>query len=90
MRPSFCRSAGETTGIAPDIATTGNPAFCSLWSLTGLPAITLPLLEGEHGMPLGVQVIGPMGDDARLLRTAAWLVKKLAAGRPARRAATVG
>lgn len=79
-----------TTGIAPDIATTGNPAFCSLWSLTGLPAITLPLLEGEHGMPLGVQVIGPMGDDARLLRTAAWLVKKLAAGPPARRAATVG
>ncbi|MEP7030422.1 MAG: amidase [Pseudolabrys sp.] len=64
-------------GVAPKGTATGNPVFCSLWSLTGLPAVSLPLLKGEGGMPLGVQLIGPAGDDARLLRTANWLVEKL-------------
>jgi Asp-tRNA(Asn)/Glu-tRNA(Gln) amidotransferase A subunit family amidase len=65
-------------GVAPKGEATGNPIFCSLWSLTGLPAITLPLLTGEAGMPLGVQLIGERGDDARLLRTAHWLINQLA------------
>jgi Asp-tRNA(Asn)/Glu-tRNA(Gln) amidotransferase A subunit family amidase len=65
-------------GVAPKGVATGNPAFNTLWTLTGLPAVSLPLLSGEGGMPLGVQLVGPAGDDARLLRTANWLVKKLA------------
>ncbi|MEM7497272.1 MAG: amidase [Pseudomonadota bacterium] len=64
-------------GEAPGPETTGNPAFCSLWSFTGLPAITLPLLTGPGGLPMGVQLVGPHGDDARLLRTARWLVRTL-------------
>ncbi|MEO0956999.1 MAG: amidase [Pseudomonadota bacterium] len=64
-------------GEAPGPETTGNPAFCSLWSFTGLPAITLPLLTGPAGLPMGVQLVGPHGDDARLLRTARWLVRTL-------------
>jgi Asp-tRNA(Asn)/Glu-tRNA(Gln) amidotransferase A subunit family amidase len=67
-----------TAGVAPIGTATGNPAFCSLWTLTGLPAVTLPLLTGEGGMPLGVQLIGPAGDDGRLLSTANWLVNRLA------------
>ncbi len=66
-----------TVGVAPVGQATGDPSFCSLWSLTGLPAITLPLLTGENGLPLGVQLVGAMGDDARLLRTANWLVSRL-------------
>jgi Asp-tRNA(Asn)/Glu-tRNA(Gln) amidotransferase A subunit family amidase len=67
-----------TTGVAPiGIGATGDPAFCSLWTLTGLPAISLPLLQGENGLPLGVQLVGPMGRDARLLRTAKWLLSHL-------------
>jgi Asp-tRNA(Asn)/Glu-tRNA(Gln) amidotransferase A subunit family amidase len=66
-----------TAGVAPKGEATGNPAFCTLWTLTGLPAISLPLLTGEDDMPLGVQLIGPAGDDARLLRTANWLVEYL-------------
>jgi Asp-tRNA(Asn)/Glu-tRNA(Gln) amidotransferase A subunit family amidase len=66
-----------TTGVAPKGAATGSPVFCSLWSLTGLPALSLPLLSGESNMPLGVQLVGERGDDARLLRTANWLVTKL-------------
>ena len=65
-------------GVAPKGMATGNPAFCSLWTLTGLPALSLPILTGEGGMPLGVQLIGERGDDARLLRTANWLVEELA------------
>jgi Asp-tRNA(Asn)/Glu-tRNA(Gln) amidotransferase A subunit family amidase len=64
-------------GAAPKGTATGNPAFNSLWSLTGFPTVTLPLLKGEAGMPLGVQLAGAMGDDARLMRTANWLVERV-------------
>jgi Asp-tRNA(Asn)/Glu-tRNA(Gln) amidotransferase A subunit family amidase len=67
-----------TVGVAPVGEATGSPMFCSLWSLSGVPAITLPLLAGEGGLPLGVQLVGAPGDDARLLRTANWLVERLA------------
>ncbi len=39
------------------------------------PALSLPLLHGENGLPIGVQLVGRRGDDARLLRTARWLVQ---------------
>jgi Asp-tRNA(Asn)/Glu-tRNA(Gln) amidotransferase A subunit family amidase len=68
-----------TPGVAPKgLGRTGDPAFCTMWTLLGLPAVTLPLLEGEGGMPIGVQLIGQAGDDARLLRTARALVEQLA------------
>ena len=61
------------TGVAPPRETTGSPVFCTLWTLCGLPAITIPLLQGESGLPIGVQLVGARGNDARLLRTASWL-----------------
>ena len=65
-------------GEAPaDLTQTGDPAFCSIWTLCGVPTITLPLLAGANGMPMGVQLVGPAGDDARLLRTARWLALQL-------------
>jgi Asp-tRNA(Asn)/Glu-tRNA(Gln) amidotransferase A subunit family amidase len=66
-----------TIGIAPKGEATGSPAFCSLWTLVGLPALSLPILQGEQDLPLGVQLVGAAGDDARLLRTAAWLLDRL-------------
>jgi Asp-tRNA(Asn)/Glu-tRNA(Gln) amidotransferase A subunit family amidase len=66
-------------GVAPiGHGSTGNPAFCSLWTLVGLPSMSLPLLEGEGGMPLGVQLVGARNDDFRLFRTAKWLAEKTA------------
>jgi Asp-tRNA(Asn)/Glu-tRNA(Gln) amidotransferase A subunit family amidase len=65
-------------GTAPKgLGSTGDPAFCSVWTLLGMPAITLPLMQGENGLPLGVQLVGRRGYDARLLRTARWLEKKV-------------
>lgn len=70
-----------TAGTAPlGLASTGSPAFCTLWTLCGLPAITLPLLQGADGLPLGVQLVGARGNDARLLRTARWLMTQAQSG----------
>ena len=67
-------------GTAPKgLSSTGDPVFCTPWTLAGLPAISLPLMQGENGLPLGVQLVGRKNFDARLLRTARWLVSKLAA-----------
>jgi Asp-tRNA(Asn)/Glu-tRNA(Gln) amidotransferase A subunit family amidase len=68
-------------GEAPPLDTTGNPVFCSIWTYLGTPAVTVPLLQSERGMPIGVQLVGRRGNDARLLRTANWLARTLAEGR---------
>jgi len=66
------------TGIAPaGLASTGDPMFCSLWTLCGLPALSVPLMSGANGLPLGVQLVGARHGDGRLLRTARWLVDSL-------------
>jgi Asp-tRNA(Asn)/Glu-tRNA(Gln) amidotransferase A subunit family amidase len=61
-------------GTAPrGLEATGDPAFCTLWSLCGMPALTLPLMRGGNGLPMGVQLVGQRDRDACLLRTARWL-----------------
>lgn len=67
-------------GEAPqDLTVTGDPLFCTLWTFCGTPAVTLPLLQGSNAMPMGVQLVAQRGNDARLLRTANWLVKTVQA-----------
>jgi Asp-tRNA(Asn)/Glu-tRNA(Gln) amidotransferase A subunit family amidase len=69
-------------GEAPHgLETTGNPIFCTMWTYVGTPAVTLPLLRSAAGMPLGVQLVGRRDGDARLLRTARWLVATLGSAR---------
>ncbi|MFM7680862.1 MAG: amidase [Candidatus Fonsibacter sp.] len=67
-----------TTGYAPKgLSYTGSPEFCTTWTYLGMPAITLPLIEGSAKLPLGVQLVGEKLDDTRLLQTANWLLKKI-------------
>lgn len=62
-------------GQAPKtLESTGNPIMSALWSYTGMPSVSLPLLQSEAGLPIGVQVVAPLHDDARLLRTCQWLM----------------
>jgi len=69
----------SASGIAPlGLEATGDPVFCSLWSLVGFPSLNLPLLANSDGLPIGVQLVGAPGRDERLLRTARALVKQLA------------
>ncbi|MFQ5848257.1 MAG: amidase [Candidatus Methylomirabilales bacterium] len=63
------------TGEAPlGLESTGSPIFCTIWTLCGMPAITVPILQGTHGLPMGAQLVALREDDAQLLRTARWLV----------------
>jgi Asp-tRNA(Asn)/Glu-tRNA(Gln) amidotransferase A subunit family amidase len=65
-------------GTAPKgLGSTGDPSFCSLWTLLGMPALSVPLMQGANRLPLGAQLVGRRGFDARLMRTARWLVAKL-------------
>jgi len=71
--------APSAAGEAPVFGNgTGDPIFCTLWTLAGLPCVSLPLLVGENDLPIGVQLIGPVEKDDRLLRTARWLQTRLA------------
>jgi len=66
-------------GPAPrGLDSTGDPSFCTLWTLCGMPAVSLPLLRSSGGLPIGVQLVGPRDGDARLLRTARWLAAEVA------------
>ena len=60
-------------GQAPaDLTQTGDPAFCTIWSLCGVPAVTIPAGQGPQGLPLGLQLIGPRFADDRVLSIAKW------------------
>jgi Asp-tRNA(Asn)/Glu-tRNA(Gln) amidotransferase A subunit family amidase len=43
-----------------------------------MPAVSLPLMQGTNGLPLGVQLVGARDGDSRLLRTARWLAARVA------------
>ena len=61
-------------GQAPrDLSRTGDAVFNGYWTLMGGPAVSLPLLTGDDGMPIGVQLVGHWARDAQLLQVAAWL-----------------
>ena len=65
-------------GEAPaGLQSTGDPVFNRTWSLLHTPAVHVPLRAGPHGLPLGVQVVGRIGDDARTLACAHWIETRL-------------
>jgi Asp-tRNA(Asn)/Glu-tRNA(Gln) amidotransferase A subunit family amidase len=60
-------------GAAPArLDVTGDPSFCTLWTLVGFPALTLPTGLSEAGLPYGMQLASRARDDDRLLRVARW------------------
>jgi len=68
----------SSTGEAPNFEDgTGDPVFCTLWTLAGLPSLNLPLLVGANNLPIGVQLVGAQQEDDRLLRTANWMLTQL-------------
>ena len=68
----------SASGEAPKgLKSTGNPIFCTIWTFCGMPCISLPLLQGNNGLPIGVQLVSSLFDDERLFRNASWLTKKI-------------
>jgi len=65
-----------TPGEAPrSLATTGDPVFNRAWTLLGVPCVTEPYGEGEHGLPLGVQLVETFDGDSALLGWARWVAE---------------
>ena len=66
-------------GEAPlfSAGSTGNPIFSTVWTLCGLPCLTMPVLMSENDMPIGVQLVGGPEEDDRLLSTGSWMLTKL-------------
>jgi Asp-tRNA(Asn)/Glu-tRNA(Gln) amidotransferase A subunit family amidase len=66
-------------GEAPvGLGNTGDPVFNRMWTLLGVPCVTLPARWAENGLPTGVQLVGRFGNDARLMACAAFLERALA------------
>lgn len=65
-------------GEAPEgLDYTGAPEFNRIWTFVGAPCVTVPGLVGPTGLPVGVQVIGRLGEDARAIAAADWLRERL-------------
>lgn len=73
--------APSAPGAAPaGLGSTGSSIFNRLWTLMGTPCVNVPGLENDAGLPLGVQLIAPRHQDARVLRAASWLERCLRRG----------
>jgi Asp-tRNA(Asn)/Glu-tRNA(Gln) amidotransferase A subunit family amidase len=67
----------STPSEAPvGLSSTGSPIFCTLWSLCGVPAISVPLLAASSNLPIGLQVVGSRGRDTDVVKAAQWLERK--------------
>lgn len=51
-------------------ADSGDPRPHRIWSALGVPVLTMPLLRGASGLPVGVQIVGRPSDEAWMLRVA--------------------
>jgi Asp-tRNA(Asn)/Glu-tRNA(Gln) amidotransferase A subunit family amidase len=60
-----------------DLTQTGDPSCCTLWSLLGFPAVSIPIAVADNGLPLGLQLAATAGADDRLLAVARWCEARL-------------
>lgn len=77
--PRLALKAGMLKHLARDAL--ARTPFTQLANLTGQPAMSLPLHVTPEGLPVGVQVIGAMGDEHRLLALAAQVEAEVRWGR---------
>ena len=78
--------APSATGPAPlGLQATGDPLFSRMWTLLGVPTVTLPGASARNGLPMGVQLVCGIGQDEQLLAIARWaepFIRKLSARQP--------
>ena len=54
----------------------GYAPYTEIFNVSGQPAISLPLAVSSGGLPIGVQLAAPLGEDGRLLALAAWFERE--------------
>lgn len=70
--------APAAPGAAPEgLAATGRPDQSRVWQFLGAPQVTLPAGWTDEGLPLGLQVVGGLRGDKRMLQIARWLQDEL-------------
>ena len=70
--------AASATGEAPaGLESTGSPVMNRTWTLLHAPCVNVPGLTGPSGLPVGVQIIGRVSDDATTLAAATWVEERL-------------
>jgi Asp-tRNA(Asn)/Glu-tRNA(Gln) amidotransferase A subunit family amidase len=62
--------AGAPIPAPHGFSTTGDPTCGRLWTLLGVPTISIPAGRTAEGLPLGIQVVGRAGQDAALFPVA--------------------
>lgn len=53
-----------------DLTSVSNSVFNRVWTLMRGPCLSVPAFTGPNGMPVGLQVVGPVGQDARTIALA--------------------
>ena len=65
-------------GEAPvGLNSTGNASFCAIWTTMHVPAITLPLFKGPHGLPVGAQFVARRNADRKLMAACKWVERQM-------------
>jgi Asp-tRNA(Asn)/Glu-tRNA(Gln) amidotransferase A subunit family amidase len=72
ITPSAC---GEAVA---DLTSVSNSVFNRVWTLMRGPCLSIPAFTGPNGMPVGLQVVGPVGQDARTIALVEWVAASLA------------
>jgi amidase len=67
-------------GEAPEgLDSTGDPLFGASWTVLHVPTVTVPVFRGPKGLPIGAQIVGPLGMDSHTLQCAEWVHRALTA-----------
>jgi Asp-tRNA(Asn)/Glu-tRNA(Gln) amidotransferase A subunit family amidase len=56
---------------------TGDPIFNRMWTLLGNPCVNLPGHQGGGSPPVGVQAVGALGQDEKLLAHCQWMERRI-------------
>jgi len=67
-------AAGEATSIDEPVP---HPWAYQAWTVLHVPTVTLPVLKGPGGLPVGIQLVGRLGSDRQLLGVARWMEMRL-------------
>ena len=71
--------SAAATGYAPaGLGATGDPVFNRAWTALNLPCLSLPTPRKKNELPVGLQLVGALHEDRKLLQQALWFEELLA------------